>query len=114
MKRPELAAVLARLIADSERTRIVALDAIGTALGTHAVSTEEIDGLFSALEQRGRTIASPVGGAAEGFLKRVVSAARELKRDAPRRLTIEDVALRAGLTRAQVISALALLHIMQR
>lgn len=114
MKRPELAAVLAKLIAESERTRLVALDAIGQAVGTHAISTDEIDALFSALEQRGRTIASPMGGSAEGALKRVVAAARELKRDAPRRLTIEEVAQQAGLTREQVISALALLHIMQR
>lgn len=114
MKRPELAAVLAKLIADSELTRVIALDAIGEAIGTHAISTDEIDALFSALEQRGRTIASPAGGKVEGMLKLVVGAARELKRAAPRRLTIDDVALQAGLTREQVISALALLHIMQR
>jgi hypothetical protein len=114
MKRPELAAVLAKLIVESERTRVVALDAIGEAIGTHAVSTDEIDALFVALEQRGRAIASPVGGTVEGLLKRVVAAARELKREAPRRLTIDDVAKQAGITREQVISALALLHVMQR
>lgn len=114
MKRPELAAVLAKLIADSERTRVIPLDAIGEAIGTNAISTDEIDALFTALEQRGRMIASPAGGSGEALLKRVVTAARELKRDAPRRLTIEDVAQQAGLTREQVISALALLHIMQR
>lgn len=117
MKRPELAAALAKLIATSERTRLVALDEIGEAVGTHAVSTDEIDALFSALEQRGRTIASPAGGGVEGLLKRVVAAARELKRDAPKRITritIDEVARQASLTREQVISALALLHIMQR
>ncbi|MET0283643.1 MAG: hypothetical protein ABW352_04215 [Polyangiales bacterium] len=114
MKRPELAAVLAKLIVDSERTRVIPLDAIGEAIGTHLVSTDEIDALFSALEQRGRTIASPAGGTGEGLLKRVVAAARELKREAPRRLTIDEVAQQAGITRDQVISALALLHIMQR
>lgn len=114
MKRPELAAVLARLIAESERTRIVTLDAVGEALGAHAVSTDEIDALFTALEARGRTIASPAGGGGEQLLGRVVNAARQLKREAARRLTIEDVAVQAGLTRQQVISALALLHIIQR
>jgi hypothetical protein len=114
MKRPELAAVLATLIAGSERTRVVALDQIGDAIGTHAVSTEEIDALFSALEARGRTIASPAGGEGEQWLKRVIATARELKRDGSRRLTIELVAQHAGITRDQVIAALALLHIMQR
>ncbi len=114
MKRPEIAAVLAKLLAESERTRVIPLDAVGEAIGQHAISTDEIDALFSALEQRGRTIASPAGGSGENLLKRVVAAARELKQGAPRRLTIHDVAQQAGITRDQVISALALLHIMQR
>lgn len=114
MKRPELAAVLARLIAESEQTRLVTLDAIGEAVGTHAVSADEIDALFAALEARGRTIASPAGGNGEQLLQSVVKAARELKGNSPRRLTIDDVARQAGLSREQVIAALALLHIMQR
>jgi 2-hydroxychromene-2-carboxylate isomerase len=114
MKRPELAAVLTRLLVDSERTRKVSLDRIGEAIGTHAVSTDEIESLFSALEARGRTVVAQSGGDGERLLKQVVSAARELKQDATRRITIDDVAQHAGITREQVISALALLHIMQR
>lgn len=114
MKRPELAAVLARLLAESQFTRSVALDQIGEAIGTVAVSTDEIEQLFVALERDGRSVIAPSGGDGERLLGRVISSARELKRGPPRKLTIEEVALHAGLTREQVISALALLHIMQR
>ncbi|HEY6882151.1 MAG TPA: hypothetical protein VI299_29175 [Polyangiales bacterium] len=93
---------------------MITLDAIGDAIGAHAVSTDEIDALFTSLEARGRTIAAPAGGEGEQWLKRVIQAARELKQAAPRRLTIDDVAQHAGLPRQRVISALALLHIMQR
>lgn len=114
MKRPELAAVLARLIVESERTREVTLDGVGLAIGTLAVSTDEIDALFTALETRGRRVVSPRGGDGEHLLGRVVGAARALKQGTARRLTIDEVAQQASLTREQVISALALLHIMQR
>lgn len=118
MERTDLTAVLARLLADSELTHTIALDAVGEAIGTRAVSTDEIDALFSALEAQGRSVVAPQGGEGEKLLGRVVSAARELKRSASgpaaRKLTIDEVARHAGLERQQVISALALLHIMQR
>jgi len=112
--RSELMAVLAALLDLSETSRMVALDAVGRALGALSVSTDEIDALLSALEAHGRTVESPAGGASEQHLRRVVIAARELKQKSARRPTVAEVGAHAGLSRDQVLLALALLRIMQR
>lgn len=114
MLRKELDAVLSKLLAASSTTGVISLDAVGEAVGTLSVSTGEIDALLGALEAQGRHIASPEGGAGEGHLKRVVAAVRVLKRDEAHRPTLRDVAVQAGLSRSDVLQALALLHIMQR
>jgi hypothetical protein len=112
--RSELAPVLTALLSDSEATAKVELDAIGNALGSMAVSTEDIDALMTELERRGREIVAPTGGGAELHLGRVVAAARRLKTALARRPTLSEVAEEAKLTSEQVLVALALLRVMQR
>jgi hypothetical protein len=112
--RGELEKVLAELLAASEASRAIALDALGDAIGVLPVSTDEIDALMTALEAQGREILGPTGEGAEARLKRVVSAARDLKQTLPRRPTLSEVALHAQLTREQTLAALALLRVMQR
>ncbi len=110
----ELLAVLNTLLDASETTLRVELDAIGAALGTMSVSTDDIDALMRELEARGREISTPSGGGAEQHLSRVVAAARKLKATRSRRPTLAEVAAEAELSSAQVLITLALLRVMQR
>ena len=111
--RKELSLVLDRLLADSASSRRLSLDAVGEALGTLAVSTDEIDALLVALEAAGREVVAPEGKA-ELHLKRVVLAARSLKTRLARRPTLAEVAEEAEISAEQALVALALLRVMQR
>jgi hypothetical protein len=112
--RGELQTVLERLLDDSKEGGEVALDAVGDAIGAMFVTTDEIDLLLSGLEARGRTVSAPVDAGAESHLRAVVAAARALKSRERVRPTLLAVAEQAGLTREQVLVALALLRVMQR
>jgi hypothetical protein len=112
--RAELLRVKELLLRSSTAGGAIELDAVGEALGTMAVSTDEIDALLHALEAAGRTIAAPTGPGAEQNLKRVVGAARTLKTKLARRPTLAEVASEAELTAEQVLVALALVRVMQR
>jgi hypothetical protein len=112
--RAELHQVLVRLLATSAESGKVHLDAVGEALGSMAVSTDEIDALLQALEAQGREVTAPSGAGAERFLRQVVAAARALKARLPHRPTLAEVAAEAELTPDQVLMALALLRVMQR
>lgn len=112
--RQELQAVLQQLLRTSQAGSAIALDEIGNALGTLAVSTEEIEALFAQLESHGRGVRAPAGGSGEASLMRVVAAARALKAESSARPTLSAVAERSGLSRQEVLSALYLLRIMQQ
>jgi hypothetical protein len=112
--RPELTPILITLLAASEASMKVELDAIGTALGSLSVSTDDIDALLRELELRGREVVAPSGGGAEQHLKHVVAAARRLKSAFARRPTLTEVAEEAKLSAEQTLVALALLRVMQR
>lgn len=112
--RAELVQVQDRLLKASAASGAITLDAVGEALGSMAVSTDEIDALLQALEGAGRTITTPAGPGAERHLKQVVAAARSVKTRLERRPTLAEVAAEAGLSSEQVLVALALLRVMQR
>lgn len=112
--RPELAEVVEELLAASQDAREVSLDAIGEALGTRAVSADEIELVFAALEAKGRRLVGPEGGGGEERLKRVVQAARALAAELGRRATVAEIGAHAGLSELEVRHALALAKVMQR
>lgn len=112
--RPELKPVLTALLAASEVSARVELDAIGAALGALSVSTDDIDLLLRELEARGRQIVAPAGGGVERHLGSVVAAARKLKAAGTHKPSLSEVAREAGLEVDQVLLALALLRVMQR
>ena len=101
------------LVADHPRG-VLTLDAIGDAIGTSAVSQDEIEALLSALESRGLQITAPPPGAAEKHLRVVVATARTLSTELGRRPSIDEIAARASLTHVEVHRALYLVRIMQR
>lgn len=112
--RPELEEVVRALLAASEDSREVTLDQVGDAIGVRAVSTDEIELVFLALESQGRRIVGPEGAAGEERLRRVVQAARELTKELGRRPTVAEICERSGLVPLEVKHALALAKVMQR
>jgi hypothetical protein len=113
MKR-ELIAIVEQLLADTAPGAPITLDAIGEAIGARRIGQDEIDEILSAIEARGHVVAAPAGGHGEERLKRVVAAARALRAELGRPPSPDQIAERAGLTRAEVEHALTLVKIMQR
>jgi hypothetical protein len=112
--RPELRALIDRLLTLSRASSEVSLDALGEAIGARAVSYEEIDGMIAALEARGRRVVAATDGRTEERLRAVVAAARALSAELGRRPSVTEIAGRAGLSSLQVRGALTLARVMQR
>jgi len=112
--RPSVQGVLSSLLAASEDSRSVSLDQIGEALGTLAVTADEIDALITALEGAGRHIESPSGAQGVERLQKVLVAARALKAELGRAPSTQEIASRSGLSLEAVGHALALAKVMQR
>src|SRR5262249_28653699 len=106
--RPELARILETLIEESEDTRFVGLDTLAAAIGTLAVSHDEIDAMLDALEPRARRVDSGASRAA------VVAAARRLKVELGRAPSPAEVAEASGLPLADVRHALAYVRVLAR
>jgi hypothetical protein len=112
--KPELQAVLDALLAESKDSAEVSLDALGEALGTHAISTDDVDEIMHALEDAGRKVIGPEGGGGEDRLKIVVTTARALVGELGRKPSVAEIAKRSGLGEDDVRHALALAKVMQR
>jgi len=112
--RKELRAIVDRLIATSEASRQVSLDALGQAIGVQSISYAEIDAMISALEARGRKVEAASGGRGEEYLRLVVPAVRSLSSELGRRPSPSEISLRTRLSLEQVRHALLLARIMQR
>lgn len=112
--RPDLVAVVDGLLRETAKGGAISLDAIGDAIGTRAVSADEIDAMMSMLEEQGRRVVSPEGGRGEAKLKTVLDAARILRAELGRAPRHDEIAARAGMSREDVQHALALARIMQR
>ncbi len=94
----------------------ISLDAIGAAIGTAGISTDEIEVLFRALEVKGRTIAKELPGEGTGpkRLNAVLEAARSLRAKLGRTPTRAELGEATGLSEEEVQHALALAQVMQR
>lgn len=112
--RRELRVIIDKLVAASESSRQVSLDALGQAIGVHAVSYAEVDAMISALEARNRRVEATTEGRGEEYLRLVVDAVRSLSRELGRRPSLAEIALRTRLSLDQVRHALLLARIMQR
>jgi Sigma-70 region 3 len=112
--RRDLQIIADALLATSAKSREIALDAIGEAIGARAVTPVEIELLIETLEAAGRTITGPRGGEGEARLQQVVAAVRVLRPALGRAPTPAEIATQAGLSEQDVRHALALLKVMQR
>jgi hypothetical protein len=112
--RSELARVVESVCAGRDPALPVQLDHVGDALGSLAVTPDEIGLVLDAIEARGFSVEAPQGGGLELHLRSVVLAAAALKGSLARRPTLAEVAAHAGLDERSVRHALALLRVMQR
>jgi hypothetical protein len=112
--RSELQAIVDALLEASTVTKVIALDAVGDAIGALRITPVEIDAMLGLLEAEGRKITGPDGGEGEARLRKVVTAARELAPILGRPATVAEIAVRADLTADHVRHALTLLKVMQR
>lgn len=110
--RPELLQI-AKTLASSDAT-VLSLDDIAEAIGTLDVSSDEIDALFTWLEQAGRRVGDPRVGVASAALPAVLSAARGLRTELGRVPRIAEIAERAQLSQDAVQRALLFARILQR
>ena len=112
--RPELNQIVEQLLQSSQDSGTVSLDAIGDALGVRAVSMDDVDAMFQALEGAGRTVVGAGELHGEASLRAVVTSIRALSGSLGRRPNATEIADHAGLTLEQVRHALFLARIMQR
>lgn len=113
MARPLLETLLADLLAASEDARTVRLDDIGAAIGTAAVSADEIDALIEALEGAGRTVGGAEGLTGIAALHQVVGAARRLAAMG-KRPNVADLVQATGLPDSEVRKALLFARVLGR
>src|SRR4051794_19715127 len=112
--RPPLQAALDALLARNAAKRHVTLDEIGDALGTMAVTTDEIDAFMTELENAGFSLDSPPGPKGEETLRTVLEVARALRAETGRNPSALEISARAGIPLEHVQHALALARVMSR
>lgn len=108
--RPDLDALVRELGTRGE----ISLDDLADAIGTRAVTPEDIDEMMSALERLGTAVASPSHGGNEQRLAIVLAAARTLAREQGRKPTPAEIAARVGLRESDVRLALFFGQVMGR
>jgi hypothetical protein len=112
MLRPELLEVGRKLL--ELQVEVLSLDHVGDAIGTLRITQDEIEALFSWLEEHGRPIADPVGRGAAELLAEVLRAARTLRAELGRAPHPREIAERAALSLEAVQRALWFARILQR
>jgi len=110
--RPELLLVAQALC--SAEAEVIALDDIAEAIGTLAVSSDEIEALFAWLEAQGRVIEQPTGPGAAAALGEVLTVARQLRRELGRSPSPSEIAERGSLSIDVVQRALWFARVLQR
>lgn len=111
---PRLGRIVAELLATSERSRKVSIDAIGEAFGLSAASSTDVDLVMTALEAKGRSIVAPTGGDGPERLREVLIAAKALQTELGRAPRADEIATRANMPTDRVWRALAFAKVLGR
>lgn len=93
---------------------LLPLDTVADGIGAAAVSADDIDAIFAALEAAGCTVGDPNVQPASTHLAAVLKSARTLKRELGRTPTAVQIAAHAGITPQDVRLALLFAQIAQR
>ncbi|HEX7476751.1 MAG TPA: sigma-70 domain-containing protein [Polyangiales bacterium] len=110
--RPELAAIVERLLARHEQ--VVDLDSLADEIGVAAVNAQEIDAMLSALEHAGRSVGGPAASGPSAGLGQVLGAARRLRAELGRTPSATEIAASENLELSTVRTALLFARIVQR
>lgn len=109
--RPAVAAIIQNLLARDES--VLSLDIIGDAIGAMAITPDEIEELFSALEAAGRQVERTTLNVRE-HLGIVLREARRLRQHLKAPPTVEAIAEATGLNETAVRAALLFASVMGR
>lgn len=112
--RPIIAEVLEALLSGSAPGSELSLDSVGEAVGSRAVTAEEIAWLIDRLEAEGRSVGGPPSPSQIGALTRVLGSARSLRASLGRAATVAEIAEGTGMSEAEVRRALLLGKVMGR
>lgn len=110
--RREIEEVLQKLLAQPGPQ--LSLDAVGEALGTLAVTVDEVDHLMRTLEQHGRVVDEGATASPSTHLAVTLTSARRLRISLNRPPTPDEIAADAGISVTSVRSALLFARILQR
>ena len=113
MQPAELHAIINELLSERAEGEEISLDRIGEALGTMAVTVDEIEVIVSALESAGRSVAGGVEGDPKEDLRVVVQAVHAL-RVRGKTPTVAQLSSATGLSEARVRTALRLGQVIGR
>lgn len=119
--RPLVEKLVSELLAPGPRE--LSLDEVGTAVGSHAITQDEIDQMLTLLEEAGCTVSGATQSVRQQ-LRQVLDAARALRAlqgsgtnpsdSAGRAPTVSAIAERAGLTLDEVRAALRYAQVLSR
>jgi hypothetical protein len=115
--RPALTLVLHALLEETREpgARLLSLDRVAEAIGTVAVSADEVEGLVAALEAEGRTVVDAHDvRSPKDDLKLVLPAARALSVELGRKPTLAELSARTGIPAEAVGRALRFAEVMAR
>ncbi len=110
--RPELEEILRTLLAAGADG--MSLDELAEALGTTAVSHDEVDAMIQRLEEGGIDVQGPQAADLPAELGQVLTAARALDREIGRRPSAAEIAERSGLPLPVVRRALLYARVLGR
>src|SRR5688572_14236350 len=110
--RPALSAVLESLLAN--RPTEVSLDAIAEALGTTAVTPDEVGTLIDQIEATGAEVVGAPPSDLREDLTRVLTSARALQVELGRKPSQDEIAAHAGLDAAALRRALLFGRVLSR
>lgn len=109
--RPEIEAMLRQLLARNES--VIALDTVGEVIGAERISQDEIELLFTKLQQAGKAIGAPTSKV-RLHLAPVLAHARRLKQERQGTPNVSEIAAATGLSVAEVRAALLFASVMGR
>jgi hypothetical protein len=107
-------ALLAELMARTERSRAIEIDALGALLEGKSATTEDIVWLVDALEGHGRRLLASTSGNVADDLRRVLPVARDLRDERGRAPTAREIADHAKMDEAVVRRALLFARVLGR
>ena len=113
--RPAVEQILRELLARTEESRTLTLDSVSSALGTLAVSADEVEALFTELEGHGRVVVDAhETRSISQDLATVLSAVRHLAAKNGTTPTLFEIAEQTGLSVDTVAGALRFAAVMGR